>query len=995
MSRPQTIETFTDYDWFNNFRLTEREASAALRANITRDILASAQPRLIVRTYEDDIRFESEFRLSSTGRGDSGNGFENYPIASLDAGQRRLISIMAIRNPDGSAISVNGKGFTPNAWLWVRALTITSSDATKLAVASVSKTIDYVSTSGNFSVEITIDETEGDTTHVAARRAHTGVEYVYATVTGTEFDVAYTVPNAEYELRIERRAVDGTVTSYSETRVWSPGPTAGPMRSFRQFSSEGAATSDVVRFHYDPPAGEAQTDLPTLVFYREEDVFNNQLNTFYVGLATDGPGVGSRSGTVWSPAEAIFYPSVTDWMADHGRGRYYMARLNETGSDGGQACDWVNHGVGEGRRSEINNIRFTEFYADRATLAWERSSAVESLRVRVNHAGSSTDYTPNANTLTVTGLRPGRTISVAFWVTAGGSERSSSEALLSGYTPPSLPPHAGPTDLAVSNIGSTDADFAWNIPISRGGVYPLLRHELLVQVNNVTLQTIVAGATDVAATLDTLTQNTNYRVLVRSVTTGGNSPAIAVALRTLSDVEAGFNRVRYLEFSQRDIQGINRDGLFRSNTFATPNRRIAIWREYTEGDEDKSAAVAFETRGPFTYIAARGSFIVEVVRAESSDVGDVTQIDPPTDSEYDILLALPQLFDRSVTTLPERKPQHYQIYVSAEVAALLENLGDEDDWPTEAVLAAENGLPDEPLNRDIVTLYRGGITSTRTWDGVLDQWVSFQGFIGGNLLVTGGIIADHIAANAIDADKLTARAVTAGKIDVNAVTADEVSFVIARGTKVRANTLEVLAVNVIGRLTASQINAAGITVNAINITGTIMSSQLDEKVRAPVTLYQKSTNTIGSTPTNHGVSNLYHDQAWQRGALTTFTNRNYDADELSTHFRHFLFEGWFRAWRPHGTIGVGDFDKYTSQLVPVDRCFGSVGALVTGGAGLEIGWRVTIDSSSATHPPVILWITPVDNTRPRIQMDMQSNSARGGQGAARFDLHRIAGVWKE
>ena len=310
---------------------------------------------------------------------------------------------------------------------------------------------------------------------------------------------------------------------------------------------------------------------------------------------------------------------------------------------------------------------------------------------------------------------------------------------------------------------------------------------------------------------------------------------------------------------------------------------------------------------------------------------------------------------------------------------------------------------------------------------MLDQWVSFQGFIGGNLLVTGGIIADHIAADAIDASKITA----------NGVTANEISFVRAAGSDVRADTLQVQAANVLGRLTATQINAtnlhvaaanitgrltatqinatnlevasaniigrltasqidaSGITVNALNITGTIRSSQLDEKVRAPVTLYQKSTTGIGTYPANHGTSNLTDSQAWARGALTTFTNSTYDSDELTTHFRHFLLEGYFRAWRVHGTIGVGNFDKFISQLVPVERLYSSVGARTTQSVGLEIGWRIVMDSDSATHPPVILWITPVANTRPRIQMDLQSITAGGGQGWARFDLHRIAGVWKE
>ena len=100
--------------------------------------------------------------------------------------------------------------------------------------------------------------------------------------------------------------------------------------------------------------------------------------------------------------------------------------------------------------------------------------------------------------------------------------------------------------------------------------------------------------------------------------------------------------------------------------------------------------------------------------------------------------------------------------------------------------------------------------------------MSFQGFIGGNLLVTGGVIARHIAANQIDGDKIT--------------------FVEASGRNLRADTLEIQAANVIGTLKASQIDATGITVDAINVTGTITADQVQDKLKAPVRLHDGFTS---------------------------------------------------------------------------------------------------------------------------------------------------------
>ena len=354
-----------------------------------------------------------------------------------------------------------------------------------------------------------------------------------------------------------------------------------------------------------------------------------------------------------------------------------------------------------------------------------------------------------------------------------------------------------------------------------------------------------------------------------------------------------------------------------------------------------------------------------MVRAESSDVGDINAINPPSDSEYDILLALPQLFDPSVTTVPERKPQHYQIYVSAEVAALLEAITDEDPWPQDAIDAANEGLPGDALNRDIVTLYRGDVTSTRTWDGVLDQWVSFQGFIGGNLLVTGGVIAEHIA------------------------------FIEASGTNIRANTLEVQAANVIGRLTADQIDARHIEVNALNITGRISSSQLDEKVRAPFRLSQSWTGSLLSIDRNT-------KEPSSPSNATVLFNTTYPANKLSTFFR------WFRIT---GRWSAEDTDSPNGMAIEPNNIFYDVDVPVgilydTGGirtthlmvTNTVFGQRLVTDyvpnSQWEIWAPVIMEVRAhnAGSTRGALRIRIGSTV---GEGWFSTQLNSVYGVWRE
>lgn len=80
-----------------------------------------------------------------------------------------------------------------------------------------------------------------------------------------------------------------------------------------------------------------------------------------------------------------------------------------------------------------------------------------------------------------------------------------------------------------------------------------------------------------------------------------------------------------------------------------------------------------------------------------------------------------------------------------------------------------------PMLGDVVTQWdtSGSYTKTKFWSGV--SWLELNGYVDGNLLVKGTVVADAIAANAVTATKIAANAVTADKIVAGAVTADKLS----------------------------------------------------------------------------------------------------------------------------------------------------------------------------------------------------------------------------
>ena len=166
-------------------------------------------------------------------------------------------------------------------------------------------------------------------------------------------------------------------------------------------------------------------------------------------------------------------------------------------------------------------------------------------------------------------------------------------------------------------------------------------------------------------------------------------------------------------------------------------------------------------------------FNIERVVDSSLERGTPTDIQPGFTIGEDIYLLFPELTadDRFV---PYRTAEQYVVHITATVANALADIDDTDDWPDVAVVAADRATRGVNRAADIVTLVRGSQVWTRTWDSSSDKWVHYNGHIGGNLLVTGGVIADHIATNAVTAAKIDAAAITTEKLAADAVTAEKI-----------------------------------------------------------------------------------------------------------------------------------------------------------------------------------------------------------------------------
>ena len=276
-----------------------------------------------------------------------------------------------------------------------------------------------------------------------------------------------------------------------------------------------------------------------------------------------------------------------------------------------------------------------------------------------------------------------------------------------------------------------------------------------------------------------------------------------------SYMKDAFGGVTELRFTIRDDDGLDISRYFESDTMKNFPRVVGI-RRYRNDDEYDT--VAFKTIGKTVSGADSNDRIIHyripVERLKTLDEGTPANVSPTVNTEYTVYLLLPQIV-LNQSLFSSRVPGWFRMEVDATTAAAMANYADADKtvWTGTAKAYADSATPGDNLVGDVVTLYRGGLSQTRSWDG--DNWVGYDSFIGGNLLVSGTILARHLAANAITADAIDAGAVTSDKIFAGAVSAEKIAADAISSNKIQANavTAEKLAadaINVRNTLTVGQ-----------------------------------------------------------------------------------------------------------------------------------------------------------------------------------------------
>ena len=209
--------------------------------------------------------------------------------------------------------------------------------------------------------------------------------------------------------------------------------------------------------------------------------------------------------------------------------------------------------------------------------------------------------------------------------------------------------------------------------------------------------------------------------------------------------------IRRLTFSRHDGDGVNRTKMYQSPDLAVGNLITPLRRETADGfiqvGFQQDGAVTDNGDGTFSFPVTRSAI------AEAYDEGTINNIVPDLAGDYDLLLLLPDL--PQVTQFPSSRNAVWLWYeADADLAAELEDLPDEDDWPEAATLIADEITPGDNKPGDVVTLYRGSIVSTRGWDETAGEWVTINAFVDGNLFVTGTINTSALAAQSVTAPKI-------------------------------------------------------------------------------------------------------------------------------------------------------------------------------------------------------------------------------------------------
>ena len=229
-----------------------------------------------------------------------------------------------------------------------------------------------------------------------------------------------------------------------------------------------------------------------------------------------------------------------------------------------------------------------------------------------------------------------------------------------------------------------------------------------------------------------------------------------------SEDDVDWDQVVRMTFSGRDADGLHRGRVYEAPDWDVGNLIIAIRRNNPDQDPNEDPEwdqVAFQMTGSILRNIDEDTYTFPVTRTTISDDWDAgmpADIDPGLDENYKVLLLMPAL--PGIERFPSsRMSGWFWRYISAQLATEMEMLeestnGDRYMWSAAAIEQANIATPGDNRIGDVVTLYRGEFTSTRSWDGT--SWIPVDQFIDGNLLVSGTVTAEAIAANTITANKI-------------------------------------------------------------------------------------------------------------------------------------------------------------------------------------------------------------------------------------------------
>ena len=244
------------------------------------------------------------------------------------------------------------------------------------------------------------------------------------------------------------------------------------------------------------------------------------------------------------------------------------------------------------------------------------------------------------------------------------------------------------------------------------------------------------------------------RNTVSAVTaTGGAWLATAGGIAVQEPEAFPWETIDSLTFSRVDAEGVSRFPIYNAPEFRADGAALLLALRH-EDEDGAETRVAYQMTGPIVSVPD-GSWRFTVSRSETArmyDVGNYAAHNPLHNRNFPLRLLLPQV--TQIRNFPTgRKPSWFFTQVSADIATKLEAIDANDEFPDDAVIAAEAILPTDPVPGDIVTLYRGTTVVSRgyTSDG---RWSSIRLFIDGNLFVHGSIQTDALGANVVTAPKI-------------------------------------------------------------------------------------------------------------------------------------------------------------------------------------------------------------------------------------------------